>query len=79
MQTHKQPVTEYEAIREKSAIQKHELEKSLIKFLIKTGPTESLFLNQENDCFPCKYHTNIFEQLIENNKPCIKPKFKLNS
>ncbi|XP_026805201.1 transcription initiation factor TFIID subunit 8-like [Rhopalosiphum maidis] len=49
--THKQPVTEYEAIREKSAIQKHELEKSLIKFLIKTGPTESLFLNQENDCF----------------------------
>lgn len=56
MQTHKQPVTEYEAIREKSAIQKHELEKSLIKFLIKTGPTESLFLNQENDCFPCKYH-----------------------
>jgi len=50
--THKQPVTEYEAIREKSAIHKHELEKSLIKFLIKTGPTESLFLNQENDCFP---------------------------
>jgi len=50
--THKQPVTEYEAIREKSAIQKHELEKSLIKFLIKTGPTESLFLNQDNDCFP---------------------------
>ncbi|XP_050424056.1 transcription initiation factor TFIID subunit 8-like isoform X2 [Adelges cooleyi] len=50
--THKQPVTEYEAIREKSAIQKHELEKSLVKFLIKTGPTESLFLNQENDCFP---------------------------
>lgn len=55
-QTHKQPVTEYEAIREKSAIQKHELEKSLIKFLIKIGPTESLFLNQENDCFACKYH-----------------------
>jgi len=56
LQTHKQPVTEYEAIREKSAIQKHELEKSLIKFLLKTGPTESLFLNQENDCFACKYH-----------------------
>lgn len=50
--THKQPVTEYEAIREKSAIHKHELEKSLIKFLVKTGPIESLFLNQENDCFP---------------------------
>lgn len=58
-QTHKQPVTEYEAIREKSAIQKHELEKSLIKFLIKTGPTESLFLNQENDCFACKYNITL--------------------
>lgn len=61
LQTHKQPVTEYEAIREKSAIHKHELEKSLIKFLVKTGPIESLFLNQENDCFPCKDHVDIYK------------------
>lgn len=34
--THKQPVTEYEAIREKSASQKRDVEKALTKFMAKT-------------------------------------------
>ncbi|CAG2110789.1 unnamed protein product [Medioppia subpectinata] len=34
--THKQPVTEYEAIREKSASQKRDVERALTKFMAKT-------------------------------------------
>lgn len=49
--THKQPVTEYEAIREKAASQKRSLEKALTKFVSKTGETDSLFPKQENDPF----------------------------
>ncbi|XP_039287168.1 transcription initiation factor TFIID subunit 8 [Nilaparvata lugens] len=46
--THKQPVTEYEAIREKSAAQKRDLERALNRFIAKTGETDSLFLSQDN-------------------------------
>lgn len=41
--THKQPVTEYEAIRERAATQKRDVEKALTKFLAKTSETHSLF------------------------------------
>lgn len=51
--THKQPVTEYEAIREKAATQKKDIEKALTKFLAKTSDTHSLF-NVEDNMFPCK-------------------------
>lgn len=56
--THKQPVTEYEAIREKSAIQKRDIERALNKFETKINETDSLFLSQDN-MFPliaCKAH-----------------------
>lgn len=53
-QTHKKPVTEYEAIREKAASQKRDLERALNKFKTKTSETESLFFNSENDAFPRK-------------------------
>uniref|UniRef100_A0A1B6MLK0 Transcription initiation factor TFIID subunit 8 n=1 Tax=Graphocephala atropunctata TaxID=36148 RepID=A0A1B6MLK0_9HEMI len=46
--THKQPVTEYEAIREKAACQKRDLERALVKFVAKTGETDSLFLTADN-------------------------------
>uniref|UniRef100_A0A1L8DI39 Transcription initiation factor TFIID subunit 8 n=1 Tax=Nyssomyia neivai TaxID=330878 RepID=A0A1L8DI39_9DIPT len=49
--THKQPVTEYEAIREKAATQKKDIEKALTKFLAKTSETQSLF-NVEDNVFP---------------------------
>lgn len=49
--THKQPVTEYEAIREKAATQKRDIEKSLSKFLSKTSETHSLF-DTEDNMFP---------------------------
>jgi len=46
--THKQPVTEYEAIREKAANQKHDVERALVKFLCKTSETISLFDTDDN-------------------------------
>lgn len=45
--THKQPVIDYEAIREKCAIQKRDVEKALTKFLAKTSQTHNLFENDE--------------------------------
>ncbi|XP_023719966.1 transcription initiation factor TFIID subunit 8, partial [Cryptotermes secundus] len=56
--THKQPVTEYEAIREKSASQKRDTERALTRFVAKTSETHSLFLT-EDTMFPlvaCKPH-----------------------
>lgn len=50
--THKQPVTEYEAIREKAANQKRDIEKALTKFLAKTSETISLFDSEDNQMFP---------------------------
>ena len=52
-QTYKQPVTEYEAIREKSANQKRDIERALTKFLAKTSDTHSLFDTEDNQMFPC--------------------------
>ncbi|XP_012284344.1 transcription initiation factor TFIID subunit 8-like [Orussus abietinus] len=50
--THKQPVTEYEAIREKAASQKRDIERALTRFIAKTGDTHSLFLTDDNSMFP---------------------------
>jgi len=47
--TVKQPVTEYEAIREKSAQQKTDIQRALCKFLAKTQATDSLFLTEDKD------------------------------
>jgi transcription initiation factor TFIID subunit 8 len=48
--THKQPVTEYEAIREKAATQKRDVERALTKFMAKTGGSSlahSLFPDEQ--------------------------------
>lgn len=52
--THKQPETEYEAIRERAATQKRDVEKALTKFLAKTSETHSLFpdVDEANQMFP---------------------------
>lgn len=41
--THKQPVTDYEGVREKAAGQKRDVERALTRFVAKTGRTHSLF------------------------------------
>lgn len=65
-QTHKKPVTEYEAIREKAASQKRDLERALNKFKTKTSETESLFFNSENDAFPRKLR--FFQRIFYSSK-----------
>ncbi|KAL6433991.1 hypothetical protein ACFW04_005863 [Cataglyphis niger] len=62
--THKQPVTEYEAIREKVATQKRDIERALTRFIAKTGETHSLFLTEDNSMFPCKLFVT-YTKLIE--------------
>lgn len=47
-------MTEYEAIREKSASQKRDIEKALTKFLARTSETDNLF-DTEDNMFPCKH------------------------
>lgn len=50
--THKQPVIDYESVREKAAVQKRDIEKALTKFLAKTSPTHNLFDTDEANIFP---------------------------
>lgn len=53
--THKQPVTEYEAIREKSASQKRDVERALTRFMAKTcepSLSHSLFGEEQMSLFP---------------------------
>uniref|UniRef100_A0A2P2HXA2 Transcription initiation factor TFIID subunit 8 n=1 Tax=Hirondellea gigas TaxID=1518452 RepID=A0A2P2HXA2_9CRUS len=47
--TVKQPVTEYEAIREKAATQKRDIERALTKFATKTNPIESVFIAEDKE------------------------------
>lgn len=49
--THKQPISEYEAIRDKAASQKRDLERALTRFVAKTcesNPGHSLFVHNTN-------------------------------
>ncbi|XP_063919110.1 transcription initiation factor TFIID subunit 8-like [Zophobas morio] len=50
--THKQPIIDYESVREKAAIQKKDIEKALTKYLAKTSPTHNLFDTDEANIFP---------------------------
>ncbi|KAL7645250.1 UNVERIFIED_CONTAM: hypothetical protein RMT77_003636 [Armadillidium vulgare] len=47
--TYKQPVTEYEAIREKSAQQKRDIERALTKFATKTNESLNLFMVEDKE------------------------------
>ncbi|XP_033214900.1 transcription initiation factor TFIID subunit 8 [Belonocnema kinseyi] len=70
--THKQPVTEYEAIREKASTQKRDIERALTKFVAKTGDTHSLFLTEDNSMFPliaCKpQHPSYLSPLLPTDQ-----------
>ncbi|GIY77210.1 transcription initiation factor TFIID subunit 8 [Caerostris darwini] len=56
--THRQPITEYEIIREKAATQKRDIERALTKYTAKTGAIHSLFFDDAGlfpliACKPC--------------------------
>ncbi|XP_077287101.1 TBP-associated factor 8 [Arctopsyche grandis] len=67
--THKQPVTEYEAIREKAATQKRDVERALTRFLAKTGDTHTLFNTDDNQMFPLIACKPTFPAYL----PCLLP------
>ncbi|KAG8192751.1 hypothetical protein JTE90_009772 [Oedothorax gibbosus] len=65
--THRQPITEYEIIREKAATQKRDTERALTRFIAKTGSTNSLYPDDAS-LFPliaCKTSANpVFSSLL---------------
>jgi transcription initiation factor TFIID subunit 8 len=52
--THKQPITDYETIREKASCQKRDVERALTRFVAKTGETQSFFLVEDLTHYPRK-------------------------
>lgn len=56
-------MTEYEAIREKSAIQKKDIERALNKFETKINDTDSLFLSPDT-IFPGLYKMSMVYILL---------------
>ncbi|XP_070565556.1 transcription initiation factor TFIID subunit 8-like [Ptychodera flava] len=58
--TYRRPETDYQAIREKAASQRRDVERALTRFMAKTGETQSLFPD-DNVSFP----------LIASKKPAI--------
>lgn len=56
--TYKQPVTEYEAIREKAAAQKRDIERALTKFAAKTRETQNLFFTDDKEFLLVKVDPN---------------------
>jgi len=50
--THKQPITDYETIREKASCHKRDVERALTRFVARTGETQSFFLTEDLTYFP---------------------------
>jgi len=79
--THKQPITDYESIREKAACQKRDVERALTRFVAKTGETQSFFLTEDTSYFPliaCKplekpYHSALLpkDQIFEDDEAAV--------
>ena len=62
--THKQPVTEYEAIREKSASQKRDVERALSRFMAKTSES-----NSSHSLFPDDLLSQLFPLIPLKTSP----------
>lgn len=50
--THRQPITDYESVREKAASQKRDVERALTRFIAKTGKIHNLFNTEDTNLFP---------------------------
>lgn len=53
VQTFREPVSDYQVLREKAASQRRDVERALTRFMAKTGETHSLF-KDDLTAFPCK-------------------------
>lgn len=49
--THRDPINDYQLVREKAATQKRDIERALTRFIAKTGKTQKLF-NDDSGAFP---------------------------
>lgn len=54
-QTYREPVSDYQVLREKAASQRRDVERALTRFMAKTGETQSLF-KDDVSTFPCESH-----------------------
>ena len=52
-QTFREPVSDYQVVREKAASQRRDVERALTRFMAKTGETQSLF-KDDITAFPCE-------------------------
>lgn len=58
-QTFREPVSDYQVVREKAASQRRDVERALTRFMAKTGETQSLF-KDDITAFPCEcLHFNL--------------------
>lgn len=57
-QTFREPVSDYQVVREKAASQRRDVERALTRFMAKTGETESLF-KDDITAFPRKRCANM--------------------
>lgn len=53
LQTFREPVSDYQVVREKAATQRRDVERALTRFMAKTGETQSLF-KDDITAFPCE-------------------------
>lgn len=53
VQTFREPVSDYQVLREKAASQRRDVERALTRFMAKTGETQSLF-KDDLTAFPRK-------------------------
>lgn len=58
-QTYREPVSDYQVLREKAASQRRDVERALTRFMAKTGETQSLF-KDDVSTFPCKRHLKMY-------------------
>lgn len=54
VQTFREPVSDYQVVREKAATQRRDVERALTRFMAKTGETQSLF-KDDITAFPCEW------------------------
>lgn len=68
-QTFREPVSDYQVVREKAASQRRDVERALTRFMAKTGETQSLF-KDDITAFPCeclhfKHLSGVYEDTLD--------------
>lgn len=74
-QTFREPVSDYQVVREKAASQRRDVERALTRFMAKTGETQSLF-KDDITAFPRESHICIcnayaYAGMISNPGDCV--------